>query len=626
MKSTKFVSKLFIILLLVFISCQKDDGISGGGEQQENIPDTFSEYFGNDISRDFLGTVIDKNNLPIEGVTISIGNETALTDSNGVFIIRDANVNERFGYVKAEKTGYIHGSRSVVPSNGTNKVTIMLLEATVVGSVNSGSSGTITINDGSSVSFDGNFIKEDASAYSGSVDVIMHHLDPADEDMSMQMPGMLYAENEDGAERMLQTLGMLAIELRGSGGEDLNLAAGSTSEIKIPVDASLMSIAPATIPLWYFDEANGYWKEEGEAILQGNMYVGNVSHFSFWNCDIPVEAISLCATVTSDDNNTFNNLRVTITSTTFGTTYGYTNNDGEVCGYVPNNEILTLNVYNHDDCDDLPLYTQIIGPFSSDSDLTVVISNNPDIIQETIVGNFLTCDGEPVSDGYVLLNYNDREFSDLVSDGSFEITFYRCSASSEFTLSGIDYENSQVSDELSYNFVSPITNIGDVTACINYGFNYLHFQVGDHEPNSWVETSNQEIPIEWEWENNLNNNNQLTISLIIDNQSEYFYFDVFNYDGTPGVYLDEDTTGGHPETFFRILSGGMVDYDGIDFTSFTNFNGATDIHTFGAVGTAVDISFSGTVDIQYYEYTIGEHIILEENLPINGYLHFIRMN
>jgi len=91
-------------------------------------------------------------------------------------------VNERFGYIKAEKSGYIHGSRSVVPTSGINKVTIMLLEATIAGSVNSGSAESVTANDGSSLSFDGNFVKE------------------------------------EGAERMLQTLGMLAVELIGSGG------------------------------------------------------------------------------------------------------------------------------------------------------------------------------------------------------------------------------------------------------------------------------------------------------------------------------------------------------------------------------------------------------------------------
>ncbi|WP_426432398.1 hypothetical protein ACPX19_07230 [Winogradskyella sp. HB-48] len=465
MKPIKLFRLLIIVLLICNFSCQKDDGLSGNNNPQENIPDTFSEYFGNEISRDFLGTVIDKNHNPIEGVTITIGNETALTDSNGIFIIRDANVNERFGYVKAEKAGYIHASRSVVPSNGTNKITIMMLEETVVGTVSSGSPSTVTIDGGSSVSFDGNFIKEDGSAYEGSVDVIMHHLDPTDEDMSMQMPGMLYAENENGAERMLQTLGMLAVELRGSGGEDLNLAEGSTSEIKIPVDVSLMNIAPATIPLWYFDETTGYWKEEGVATLQGNMYVGTVSHFSFWNCDIPAEAITLCVTATTDDNIPLANMTVSITSMTFGTTYGYTNENGEVCGYVPSNESLILDVYSYDICGDSPLYTETVGPFTVDSSLTVIVPDNPDIIQETVVGTFNTCDGNAVTDGYVQLTYGDQTFTSVVNDGVFEINMFRCEADNTFIIKGSDYINLEITDSISYTFTTPITDIGTIAAC-----------------------------------------------------------------------------------------------------------------------------------------------------------------
>ncbi|NRB84955.1 MAG: hypothetical protein HRU49_14480, partial [Winogradskyella sp.] len=262
----------------------------------------------------------------------------------------------------------------------------MLLEETVVGTVSSGSSDTVTADDGSSVSFDGNFVKEDGTAYTGSVNVIMHHLDPTDEDMEDQMPGMLYAENEDGAERMLKTLGMLAVELRGSGGEDLNLAEGSTSEIKIPVDATLLASAPATIPLWYFDEATGYWKEEGEATLQGNMYVGTVSHFSFWNCDIPAEAVMLCVTLVDEDGEELNNIKVGITSTIFGTTYGYTNELGQVCGLVPSNETLTLNIYGYEICGNTPLLTETIGSFTFDSSITLVVPSNPNIIEETVIG------------------------------------------------------------------------------------------------------------------------------------------------------------------------------------------------------------------------------------------------
>ncbi len=606
MKRIKNFPNLILMLLLslfMVTSCQKDDGDSEGGEQQENIPDTFSEYFGNEISRDFLGTVIDKNHIPIEGVTITIGNETATTDSNGVFILNSATVNERFGYIKAKKTGYIHGSRSVVPSNGTNKVTIMLLEATVIGSVSSGSSGTVTSNDGSSVSFDGNFIKEDGSAYSGSVDVIMHHLDPSDDDMAIQMPGMLYAENENGAERMLQTLGMLAVELRGSSGEDLNLPEGSTSEIKIPVDASLMGMAPATIPLWYFDEANGYWKEEGVATLQGDMYVGTVAHFSFWNCDIPAEAITLCVNASDEDNNTLANLFVSITSTTFGTTYGYTNENGEVCGYVPSGETLELNVYSYDFCENSALVTQTIGPFTSDSTISVIVPDNTDIIEETIIGTFSTCSGDAVTDGYVQLTYGNQTFIDAVSDGTFEINLLRCNENNTFSIKGSDYVNLQTTDSINYTFTTPLTDIGTISAC-NTVTEFVQYTIDDDEnvfifenitANFYVVSPNGEGPF-------------IDVFASSNDQESCYYM--------YGLLNDTDYLGSYDNYAFNGIAGDTGFFIG-ECLSVSNENNDIiyNLTTLGNVGDYIDVNFSGS----YEDYDGNPH-------TITGVVHVLRDN
>ncbi len=611
MKLTKVLSALLFIILLVTFSCQKDDGNSGGGEQ-ENIPDTFSEYFGNDISRDFLGTVIDKNNSPIEGVTITIGNETVLTDNNGVFIIRDANVNEYFGYIKAEKTGYIHGSRSIVPSEGTNKVTIMLLEANVVGTINSGSSETVALANGSSVSFDGNFIKEDGSSYSGSVDVIMHHLDPVDEAMPMQMPGMLYAENEDGAERMLQTLGMLAAELRGTAGEDLNLAEGSTSEIKIPVDASLMNIAPATIPLWYFDEVNGYWKEEGSATLQGNMYVGTVSHFSFWNFDVPVETITLCITLTDESGNALNNLTLVITSEIYGTRFSTTNELGEACGFTPSNESLVLNVYSYDICGNSLLYTENIGPFSSDTNTTIIINTNPDIIEETVIGTIKTCDGDLVTNGYVQITYGNQTFTDSVTDGTFEINLTRCAEYNTFSLSGFDYINTQTTGSINYTFTTPLTDIGNLNAC-NTITEIVEYTIDDNESIVFlgVETAYAQINLFSQL-----NGNTLTNLLIavqqVNNPENCLYLEVF---------LNESEYVG---TYYSLVfqSFQTIDDTGFWFTDsafncldipHTNNEIELNITSLGDVGEYIDMNFSGN-----YEDNQGNPH------TINGIIHVIR--
>jgi len=591
MKNIKTFSNLILVLLFsaaIIISCQQDDG-SFNGEQQEIIPETFSEYFGNSIVRNFLGNVIDANNNPIAGATITIGNETATTDSNGIFIINDADVKERFGYVKAEKLGYINGSRAVVPSNGTNKVTIMLLEATVVSTINSGAAETVAIGNGSSVSFDGNFIKEDGSAYSGSVDVIMHHLDPADDAMALQMPGMLYAENETGAERMLQTLGMLAVELRGANGEDLNLPEGSVSEIKIPVDASLMSIAPASIPLWYFDEVNGFWKEEGQATLQGNMYVGTVTHFSFWNCDIPAEAITLCVSATNSDTNPLSNLYVSITSATFGTTYGYTNENGEVCGFVPSNETLEFNVYSYDFCGDTPLYSETIGPFSADSSISVVVEDSSDIIEETVVGNFNTCDDNAVTDGYVQLSYGGQTFTDAVSNGTFEINMLRCDDDNTFKIKGSDYVNLQTTDSISYTFTTPLTDIGTISACNSIN-EFIQYTIDDEDTvfvfeniaaNFYADGQNQtNSPTIDIYGNGNNNTNTCFYMFGALNDPDYLgTYDTYSFDGLDdtGFFIGECITVSETNnniTYNLSALGEVGDYIDINFTgSYEDFNG-----------------------------------------------------
>ncbi len=608
MKNIKTFSNLILVLLFsafMITSCQQDDDNSGGEEQQENIPETFSEYFGNAIARNFLGNVIDTNNNPIAGVTITIGSETATTDSNGVFIINDANVKERFGYVKAEKSGYIHGSRALVPSNGTNKVTIMLLEATVVSTINSGAAETVAMGNGSSVSFDGNFIKEDGSTYSGAVDVIMHHLDPADDAMAMQMPGMLYAENEAGAERMLQTLGMLAVELRGTNGEDLNLPEGSTSEIKIPVDASLMSIAPASIPLWYFDEVNGFWKEEGQATLQGNMYVGTVTHFSFWNCDIPAEAITLCISATNDDTNPLSNLYVSITSATFGTTYGYTNENGEVCGFVPSNESLELNAYSYDFCGDNPLYSEVVGPFSADSSISVVVEDNSEIIEETVIGTFNTCNDTAVSDGYVQLSYGGQTFTDAVSDGTFEINLLRCEGDNTFKIKGSDYVNLQATDSITYTFTTPLTDIGTITACNSIN-EFIQFTIDDDDTVFIFENISANFYLDGQSQTTNNPSIDIFGNGNDDTNTCFYMYGALNDPDYLGTY-DNYTFNDMDDTGFFIGECLSV--------SDTNNNIIYNLNTLGEVGDYIDVNFSGS----YEDFNGNPH-------TITGVVHVLRDN
>lgn len=482
------------ILLIIAISCDKDDATSDpeviDPETENPILDSFSDNFGAEISRSFIGTILDSNQQPISNVEITIGSSSTTTDSKGIFIINDAIVHERFAYIKASKNGYIHASRSVAPTPGVNKVTIMMLEELVTGTTSSGISETISLSNGASVSLNGAYIKEDGSAYEGSVDVILHHLDPVNTDTELQMPGMLYAANSDNEERLLQTLGMLAVELRGSNGEDLNLADGTTAEIRVPVDASLLSTAPSTIPLWYFDEDRGYWVEDGEATLIGSEYIGTVTHFSFWNCDIPAEAIILCVNLSDEFSTPLSNTIVLITSQTYGTRGGFTNAQGVVCGLVPSNEPLTLSV--HSTCDGNTLvYSESIGPFTSDSTIDITVTYQSEST-ETVTGTFTNCNGDLITNGYVTLTYNDEQYVDIVTDGTYEINFIRCIDDTTFIIEAIDYDTVQSSGEVNYTLTSPITNLASISSC-NNATEFITYQIDDHSPITHINNINYEV-------------------------------------------------------------------------------------------------------------------------------------
>jgi hypothetical protein len=109
----------------------------------------FDLNFGNEVSKNFTGRIVDESNNPLANVAITVGNKSANTDINGVFIINNATVHEKFAFIKAKKVGYLDGSRSLVPTTGMNYARITLLSGTIIGTVNSGVTGSISLGNGS---------------------------------------------------------------------------------------------------------------------------------------------------------------------------------------------------------------------------------------------------------------------------------------------------------------------------------------------------------------------------------------------------------------------------------------------------------------------------------------------
>ena len=460
------IAKPILVLLLVFslVNCSKSEDSNNNSNPDSN----FTENFGNLANRDFIGQIINENSQPIEGVEIKIGSITKYTDSKGVFVIKNAAVYEKFAYITAKKAGYINGSRTVVPNTESNTIKIMMLTATVQTTVPSGTASNVTLSNGTKVAFDGTFKTEAGAAYSGSVKVMMHHLDPSDATTRDKMPGSLMAQNATGSQRTLETYGMMNVELQDASGNKLQIA--NPTSIEMPISSTQLASAPTTIPLWYFDETAGYWKEEGTATKVGNKYIGTVKHFSWWNCDVQFPTVSLGITVVNSNQVPMAGVRVELVRNNQNGGWnvpGYTNVVGQVSGLVPANETLTMNIYsNNTVCGNQVVHTQQIGPFSSNTALPIVVIPASSLNTTIVQGTLTNCSNASVTNGYVWLQTAGQFLYTQVTNGSFSFTVLNCSsAATSFTLQAYDYEGMKATSQQTGILNNQTVSLGTIQAC-----------------------------------------------------------------------------------------------------------------------------------------------------------------
>jgi hypothetical protein len=464
------MKKIILLMLagmLAFASCKKDTLVIDPPPPPIDNTRNFVQ-----VNTSVAGQVVDKNNAPVSDAMVSFGTANTMTDANGIFKFENVSVLENRAFVKIEKAGYFHGSRTFFAyANQRSNVKISLLEKTIQGTVGA-SGGTVATPEGVKLVFPADAVVDaDGNLYTGTVQVAAQYLDPTADNISSIMPGDLRGISTDNVEEGMTTYGMVAVELLGSGGELLNVADGKTVQLTMPVGSTQTSSAPAEIPLWYFDETNGVWKEEGKATLQGNEYVGEVSHFTFWNCDISWDLIYLDGSILLDGVG----LEGAYVCLSFDSGQGWintacdiTNTGGVFSGQVPTNTTLTLKVYasGYTNCGDA-IHSQEIGSFTVDVTLDP-INIDPATVADnsmTVTGTLVDCDNNPVTNGYAKIKLGWAEYYAYTTDGTIDYTFTYCGTATDIEISAVDLDDFTQSDAVSYTVASTI-DIGQVQACI----------------------------------------------------------------------------------------------------------------------------------------------------------------
>lgn len=472
----KWLSLVLIVIGILFFQCHKEASFIGN-------PDPGIPVNPSPITANIQGNIFDENDQPAPGVSVTAGPSSAITDANGFFHINAVSLDKNTSLVTAQKDGYFKAYRVFAATSGCNQVVIKLIKRNIAGTIKSSSGGDVSLIDGSKISLPANAVVNtfSGSDYSGDVKVYASYINPRAGDISKTVPGSFVANDKNGKRVFLSSYGMLAIDLESSNGEKLQIKQGDVATLTIPISSSAIASAPASISLWYVDEQTGIWQEEGTATKNGNAYTGTVKHFSFWNCDYPMDAVNLSMTLKTPDDLPLVNaeVRVTATADSAGSAYGWTDSLGQVKGLVPVNENLKIEVL--DQCENA-VYSKDVSPLSKDDDLGVIkIPNGGSATFVTIKGNLINCEGLPVTNGYVMIlydNYTRYLATDSVT-GDFNAVYLNCTGSSSgnSTIIGIDNDAQQQSSSFNLSITSATNDAGLISTCGTSSKQYVSFKI-----------------------------------------------------------------------------------------------------------------------------------------------------
>ena len=450
----KLVIFIPIAILLALFACRKDS-LNTQNTATPPGPQIL-------IETGITGLVKDAGGQPLEGVTIYFDNQQANTDARGYFSLKGRG-DSQLAVVRAEKTGYFPSLAGFMPEKGTDaRLEIVLQEKSLAGTIQAASGGIVSFDNGNTVDFAAAaFVDDNGQPYTGEVMVYATYLDPSKPSIFRLIPSGFDGISEQGERQMLESYGMMHVLLESPGGQQLQISQPATLTMNVPADR--LSAAPATIPLWFLDENTGYWKEEGEATLQNGRYVGQVSHFSWWNCDAGFPIVRLSGNVFVEDYHPVVEVRITRNNGSASRSI-LTSTDGSFTGMIPANESLLLEIFNN--CGAL-LYSANIGPYNADVTLASIgLPWSNDWV--AISGTLTNCDNNPVTNGYVSGSTGGDIFP-LALDpvtGAFNGMVSNCGGSGgTLNIYGIDLDALTESDVQSYPISSGNINVGNLQAC-----------------------------------------------------------------------------------------------------------------------------------------------------------------
>ncbi len=526
---------------LLLFSCAKESMTTIDSETE--FPST-----GEVVGATIYGAVLNEEG-PIENAQVQLKSSdvflTTMTDEYGNFLFENIKNKGATAYITVVKDGKFDAFRRMgVTAEKYNYTQIKMVDKIVLGSINNAQGSTLSHDSGAKITLASNgVIDNNGNIVNGNYDVSMSWIDPSSDDLAQRMVGDLSGIDEEGNIRALGSFGMLQVELNGANGEELNLT--KDAELEFPVPASMLNNAPSSIPLWSFDEEHGYWVEDGSATLVGNKYIGSVSHFSTWNVDTKDDPMDISGTFVIENEGrllppSYYEVRLCMENGT--SAGGWLCDDGHFEFInVPQGQSMTLKLIDY--CG-VEVYSTEIGPYTEEViDLgEIEVLSSTVLSVENIVGNAVDCDLNEITNGHVLVNYNNfSQIYPLDENGAFDILITVCEEF-EISFQVIDETSFTTSDPIPVTSWDGIFEFNDILVCTELD-SYVHFVIEGHLDVLRTE----DISVGWFVNEALVGDTAMIFNAVMQNGG--FEFITLTWDKktevgvpTPGITVDENNT------------------------------------------------------------------------------------
>lgn len=358
-KKNKFSTTVRLVLLgysalaLSLASCSNS---KKSENRWEDVTDTVTYNKALEKNHSSINTTLSDNdevktlpiygNIGLDSVLIESTNQTQeYSNKDGLFKLQGIKTRNGRYVVRFSKEGYF----PLVKSEAYNETDNIQVKLQKMGNSERTAHVEFNAKEGKLLNVQDMMIKIPANSlgyrdsneeYNGKVTADIYYLSPKDKEFSERMPGGdLAARNAAGEDVDLFSYGMVNLMLKDSTGTPIKLKEDSAATVVFPLPQG-MGTEVKTIPLWHFNDLTGLWDEQGIAYRQGDLFVGKVGHFSWWNLDYPEQRAVLRGKVRNKEGLPYRGAVVILSDQK----RCITNNKGEFTSYIPVNIDITVKV------------------------------------------------------------------------------------------------------------------------------------------------------------------------------------------------------------------------------------------------------------------------------------------